>query len=108
MNQGGSLELEIRHLKLVEAIVAEGSLTRAGERLHLTQSALSHQLRDIEKKLGTPLFVRLKRHMVPTPAGESLLRCARVVLAQMHEAEEGIRRRARQGEGLIRIAVECY
>ena len=98
----------MRHLRLVEAIVAEGGLTRAGERLHLTQSALSHQLRDLEAHLGAPLFLRLKRRMVPTPAGERLLRSARQVLAQVRETEEEIRGQTRRGEGLIRIAVECY
>jgi LysR family transcriptional regulator for metE and metH len=102
------MDLEMRHLRLVEAIVAEGGLTRAGARLHLTQSALSHQLRDLEARLGAPLFLRLKRRMVPTPAGELLLRSARLVLAQVRETEEEIRRQARRGEGLIRIAVECY
>jgi len=93
---------------LVEAIVAEGGLTRAGARLHLTQSALSHQLRDLESRLGAPLFLRLKRRMVPTPAGERLLRSARQILALVRETEDDIRQRARRGEGLIRIAVECF
>ena len=102
------MDLEIRHLKLVEAIAAAGSVTRAGEQLHLTQSALSHQLLGIEERLGTRLFVRLKRRMVPTPAGERLLQSARTVLAHLRDTEEEIRRQARAGEGLIRIAVECY
>ncbi|HUD70954.1 MAG TPA: LysR family transcriptional regulator [Dongiaceae bacterium] len=102
------MDLEMRHFRLVEAIVAEGGLTRAGARLHLTQSALSHQLRDLEAHLGTPLFLRLKRRMVPTPAGERLLLSARQVLDEARAAEEEIHRRVRDGEGLIRIAVQCY
>ena len=102
------MDLEIRHLRLVEAIAEEGGLTRAGDRLHLTQSALSHQLKDIEGRLGAPLFLRLKRRMVPTPAGERLLASARSVLAEVRSTEDAIRRQARLGEGLLRIAVECY
>jgi len=102
------VDLEIRHLRLMEAIAEAGGLTRASDRLHLTQSALSHQLRDIETRLGVPLFLRLKRRMVPTPAGDRLLHSAREVLRQVRETEESIRREARRGEGLLRIAVECY
>jgi LysR family transcriptional regulator for metE and metH len=102
-----SMDLEIRHLRLVTAIAEEGGVTRAGVRLHLTQSALSHQLRDIESRLGAPLFLRLKRRMVPTPAGERLLASARAVLERVEETERAIRRGARRGEGLLRLAVEC-
>ena len=66
----GSMDLEIRHLRLVVAIAETGSVTRAGERLYLTQSALSHQLKDIESRLNTPLFHRVGKRMVPTAAGE--------------------------------------
>ncbi len=51
--------LEVRHLSLVNEIAATGSVTRAAEKLHLTQSALSHQLRDIESRLGLQLVLRL-------------------------------------------------
>ncbi|WP_243396771.1 LysR family transcriptional regulator [Flavobacterium pectinovorum] len=49
--------MEIRHLRLIKAIVEEGSITKAIEKLHLTQSALSHQLKEAEYQLGTPIFL---------------------------------------------------
>src|SRR5918999_2526446 len=67
------MDLEVRHLRLVSEVAAHGSVTRAAERLHLTQSAISHQLRDIESRLGTALFYRMGKRMVVTPAGGSVL-----------------------------------
>jgi LysR family transcriptional regulator for metE and metH len=55
------MDLDIRHLRLVTAIAETGSVTPAGEQLFLTQSALSHQLRDLEARLGTALFLDLGR-----------------------------------------------
>jgi LysR family transcriptional regulator for metE and metH len=79
-NNNHRMELEIRHLKLVRAVTAAGSLTGAGSVLNLTQSALSHQLRDIESRLGAALFLRVGKRMMLTPAGERLLRSADEVL----------------------------
>ena len=95
--------LEVRHLKLVAAVAEEGSVTRAGERLHLTQSALSHQLLDIEERLGTPLFHRLSRRMLLTPSGQRLLDTAKRVLGDLGQTEEDLRRFADEREGVIRI-----
>jgi len=78
-----SVKLEIRHLKLLSAVAESGSVTEAGKRLYLTQSALSHQLRDAEQKLGTSLFLRLGKKMVLTPAGEKLLTAAHSVLDEL-------------------------
>jgi LysR family transcriptional regulator for metE and metH len=102
------MELDIRHLKLVLAVAECGSLTRAGERLFLTQSALSHQLRDIESRLSMPLFLRVGKRMVLTPAGERLLASARRVLSEIDTAEDEIRRLADEGGGPLRITTECY
>jgi LysR family transcriptional regulator for metE and metH len=102
------MTLEIRHLRLVAAIAAEGGVTRAGHQLHLTQSALSHQLRDLEESLGAPLFERLQKKMVLTPAGERLLRTAHAVLEELRGAEDDIRRAASGREGVIRISTQCY
>ena len=102
------MDLEVRHLKLVRAVAACGSLTRAVNELNLTQSALSHQLRDIELRLGTPLFLRVGKRMVLTPAGEELLRSADDVLQRIGRTEEAIRRLAGATGGVLRISTECY
>jgi LysR family transcriptional regulator for metE and metH len=102
------MNLEIRHLQLVEAITAEGSVTRAAARLNVTQSALSHQLREIEDRLRTPLFLRVNRRLSLAPAGERLLQSARRVLDDLRAAEEDIGRLAAHQDGVIRVSTECY
>jgi LysR family transcriptional regulator, regulator for metE and metH len=102
------VRLEVRHLKLLAAVADEGSVTGAGRRLHLTQSALSHQLRDAEEKLGTPLFLRLGKKMILTPAGEKLLVCARRVLEELADAEEQIEKLNGGTRGVVRLSTECY
>jgi LysR family transcriptional regulator for metE and metH len=102
------MNLEVRHLKLVATVAEEGSVTRASNRLHLTQSALSHQLRDVEEKLGVTLFERTARRMLLTPAGERLLESARRVLEELENAEKALQNQSNQRQGLLRITTECY
>src|SRR3982750_1052227 len=102
-----AVDLELRHLRLVAGIADAGSMTRAAERLNLTQSALSHQLRDIEGRLGTALFTRLGRRMVLTTAGRRVLDTARRVLVDMDRTEEDLRRIAGHGRGAIRVCTQC-
>ena len=100
------MDLEIRHLKLVRAVTSAGSLTGAGAVLNLTQSALSHQLRDIESRLGTPLFLRVGKRMMLTPAGERLLRSADEVLDAIERTEDSIRQLSGADRGLLRLSTE--
>src|SRR5206468_8166446 len=102
------VDLEVRHLRLVAAIADGGSLTRAGDRLHLTQSALSHQLRDIEPRLGAALFLRVGKRLVLTPAGERLLASARDVLERLQRTELDIRQMGKERGGVLRLTTECY
>jgi len=107
-SRGDRAVLGLPHLKLVRAIVREGGITKAALRLHLTQPALSHQLKDAEERLGTRLFLRQGRRLVPTAAGERLVRAAEAVLSELGAAEEDLRGLGRGQEGLIRVSTECY
>lgn len=100
--------MEVRHLKLVKTVAEEGSLTGAGKRLFLTQSALSHQLREVEQKFGTPLFRRLNKKMILTHAGSRVLETANKVLGELEKVENDVRRYANGDAGLLRISTECY
>ena len=100
--------MEIRHLKLVEAVAEEGSLTKAVDRLFLTQSALSHQLKEIENYLGSPLFHRVNRKLVLTGVGKIVLRTAKKVLKEIDDIELQIKSLVNGETGNIRLSTECY
>src|SRR5437764_14671400 len=103
-----AMDLEIKHLRLVAAIARTGSVTRAGDVLNLSQSALSHQLRDIEDRLGAALFHRVGKRMVLTPPGDVLLRTAQQVLDLVGRAEDEIRDADKKDAGLLRITTQCH
>jgi LysR family transcriptional regulator for metE and metH len=101
------MDLEIRHLRMVAAIATSGSVTHAAGELHLTQSAISHQLRGIEERLGTALFLRLGKRMVLTAAGQRVLATARRVLDDVLTTEEDVRRLSASEAGVIRVCAQC-
>ena len=100
--------LEIRHLKTLVALRETGNLLRAAALLNVTQSALSHQLRQLEDHHGTTLFERKSQPVRFTVAGERLLKLADVVLPQMEGAARDMARMAQGTAGQLRIAVECH
>jgi LysR family transcriptional regulator for metE and metH len=100
--------MEIRHLKLIKAIVEEGSITKAIDKLHLTQSALSHQLKEAEYQLGTRIFLRVNKKLILTPAGEKLYQTANEILEKIRETEKEIKQMIYGESGEIRISTECY
>src|SRR5262245_62102227 len=102
------MELEVRHLRLVRAVASSGGLTSAGRELHLTQSALSHQLRDVETRLGTPSFLRVGKRMVLTSAGERLLRSADEILGTLERTEDAIKGLAGGARGRLRVSTGRY
>lgn len=99
--------LEVRHLRAVDAIQREGTVTGAARRLFLTQSAVSHLLKDLETRLGVELFDR-ERGMEPTEEGKRLLRSARVVLEELDRAEYDLGQLRDGYQGVLRISTQCY
>jgi LysR family transcriptional regulator for metE and metH len=100
--------LEIRHLETISAIHEAGSLQDAAERLHVTQSALSHQLRDLEVRLRTPLLNRRTRPARLTTAGLRVLALADDVLPRMKAAEHELQRLAAGRTGRLHLAIDCH
>src|SRR5689334_7277043 len=91
--------LELRHLRTLTALAETGSLSVAAERVHLTQSALSHQLKSLEKHYGASLFQRKSNPLRLSPAGQRLLDLASETLAAVDNAERDLLRMADAGDG---------
>ncbi|WP_199406773.1 LysR family transcriptional regulator [Chromobacterium sp. ATCC 53434] len=100
--------LELRHLRSLLALAESGSVSQAAQRVYLTQSALSHQLKQLETAYGLPLFERKTQPLRFTPAGERLLLLARELLARVAAAERDLARIRQGGDGELRVAVECH
>lgn len=100
--------LELRHLETLTAIREGGSLVEAADRLHVTQSALSHQLRELESRLGLQLLNRRTRPVRFTTAGLRILALADEVLPQMRSTERELKRLAAGQTGRLHLAIECH
>jgi LysR family transcriptional regulator for metE and metH len=100
--------LERHHLMILRAVTRQGSLTAAADTLCLTQSALSHSIRKLEQRLGTPLWQREGRRLRLTQAGEYLLRLADRLLPQFDHAEKMMQQFASGQRGTLRIGMECH
>ena len=107
-NASVNTSLEVRDFRLVAAVCAEGTLTKAGARLHVTQPALSRHLATLETRIGTSLFTRKGARMHPTPSGELLLRRAREVLERIQETETELRGLTKSPQRTLRVGVDCY
>lgn len=100
--------LERGHLEIIRAVEQQGSLTAAAEKLHLTQSALSHTVRKLEDQLGVAIWLREGRRLRPTQAGAYLLSVANRLLPQLDHSEQRLKQFARGKRGVLRIGMECH
>lgn len=100
--------LEIKHLRTLTALRDGGTLVEAARRMHLTQSALSHQLKDLEERIGADLFIRKTKPLRFTRAGLELLQLAGSVLPQLRQAERNLQRLTGSRSGRLHMVVECH
>lgn len=100
--------IERMHLTILRAIELEGSLTKAAESLHLTQSALSHTIKKLEHQSGASLWIKEGRKIRLTQAGQYLLAVANRLLPQLEHADSVIGQYAEGEKGALRIGMECY
>ncbi len=100
--------IELRHLRTLAMLRETGSLVEAAERLFLTQSALSHQLKDLEERLECSLYERKTRPPRFTSAGRRLLELADEVLPMLRNAERDVARLAGGEAGRLHICIECH
>ncbi len=100
--------LELRHLRTLQALSETGSLAAAARRLHLTQSALSHQLRALERYFEVPMVRKGTRPLALTPAGERLLALARGVLPEVERAERELADPRQAAPARLFLTLECH
>lgn len=100
--------IDLRQLRTLQAIQRQGSLSAAAERLHLTQSAISHQLRELEGLLGVPLLERKSKPPRFSPVGQRLLQLADQVLPLVQAAERDLAKQLRGESGRLMMALECH
>jgi DNA-binding transcriptional LysR family regulator len=96
------VDLDTRLLRAFVAVAEDLSFTRAAERLHLAQQALSSQIRQLEKRLGVTLFERTTRRVEPTAAATALLPHAR---AALEAVEQGVATARQQSGGTLVVAL---
>jgi DNA-binding transcriptional LysR family regulator len=95
--------MEIRQLKAFLAIAEARTFTAAAQRIHYTQAALSMQIKQLEKEVGLPLFVRMPRRVVLTEAGERLIERARLIMREHDAALSEIAELAGAERGRLRL-----
>lgn len=100
--------LDIKHLEMIVALAETPRVTEAAEKLRITPSALSHRIREVERRLEVPLFMRVHKRLRPTPAADYLAQVAERLLADMRRAEDDVRKMARGVKHVVRLAVESY
>lgn len=100
--------MELRHFKMIKAVAEVKNLTKAAENLYLSQSALSHQLKEIETFFDTQIFIRHSKQMLLTDAGKTILAAGETILKELELVKQRIKILNDEESGEIRVTTECY
>ena len=99
--------MELKYFRLIKTIAEEGSLANSSDRLFLTQSALSHQLRDLEERLGFKVFHRSRNKWELTEEGIELYNLANTLFSSIDESFSMIKSIKEGSKGSIKLSAEC-
>lgn len=99
--------MELKYFRLIKTIAEEGSIANATERLFLTQSALSHQLRELEERLGFKVFLRTRNKWELTQEGTELYKLANKLFSSIDEGFSNIQQIKEGAKGTIKLSAEC-
>lgn len=99
--------MELKYFRLIKTITEEGSIANATERLFLTQSALSHQLRELEERLGFKVFHRTRNKWELTQEGSELYKLANKLFSSIEEGFSAIKHIKEGSKGSIKLSAEC-
>src|SRR5215210_5008862 len=102
------MHVELRHLRYFLAVAEELNFSRAAERLHIAQPALSAQVRALEAQLGCELFTRTTRHVALTPAGATLLEEVRDILDRVEAALTNVQAVGRAERRVLRVGFAAH
>src|SRR6195256_147491 len=95
--------MDLRQLEIIRAIADTGSFTAAGDKLHVSQSAISRQILLLEEELGEAVFHRIGRRIRITPAGESLLQLSHRVFQDLEDTVTTISEKQASLRGALRL-----
>lgn len=100
--------MEIKYFKLIKTIAEEGSIANSSNKLFLTQSALSHQLKELEAHLGFKVFLRTRNKWQLTDEGKELYDLGNSVLNSIEKGLQNIERLRSGSSGIVKVSTECY
>jgi LysR family transcriptional regulator for metE and metH len=103
-----SIKLSVRQLQMIRALEVAGSVSAAAVALQVSQSALSHRIREAERLLGTALYSRQHKKLRATPAGLRVQFAARNVLAELERTEQDVAHMSGGVTARVRLGLEAY